>query len=213
MKPQAKGPEKGVAQYFECPVCGYLSPEPRFASGEAACPVCHAEAHPRRSFPSDRLRRLDDRIRRYREDGEYEIVVILVAAFLEALIEDLLDRILKAHGADLQVRRVVLDTQRAIGGRLGRLFPHLTGTEFEEAAADLGYRDFPRRWRQMREARNAFIHDSPFNGVRESLDEGMARQAMELLDQSYPLFVSSNNRFVAERRAHPPHGQGSAEPL
>jgi hypothetical protein len=52
----------------------------------------------------------------------------------------------------------------------------------------------------MREARNAFIHDSPFNGARESLDASMAAQAMLLLDQAYLLFVLMNNRFVADER-------------
>jgi hypothetical protein len=91
-----------------------------------------------------------------------------------------------------------MDTQRSIGVRIGKMFPSLTGEEFEEAAAELGYRDFPYRWRQMREARNAFIHDSPFNGAQESLVPSMGDDAMGLLDQSYRLFVSLNNRFVVD---------------
>lgn len=127
--------------------------------------------------------------------------MILVAAFLEAILEDIIDRILVAHGADVTVREVVLDGQRAIGGRIGRLFPHLTGEQFEEAAAELGYRDFPVRWREVRAARNAFIHDSPFSGPRETIDAPMAEQAMELLGQAYRLFVLINNRFVADTHA------------
>jgi hypothetical protein len=92
---------------------------------------------------------------------------------------------------------MVMDTQRAIGQRIGKVFPALAGEEFEDAAEELGYREFPRRWRTMREARNAFIHDSPFGSPRERLDAGMAEDAMELLDQAYRLFVLLNNRFVA----------------
>jgi hypothetical protein len=99
------------------------------------------------------------------------------------------------------VREVVLDGQRAVGGRIGRLFPHLTGEQFEEAAAELGYSDFPARWREVRAARNAFIHDSPFNGPQESIDAAMAEQSMELLGQAYRLFVLINNRFVADTDA------------
>ncbi len=157
----------------------------------------------RRGFPTERLRRLDSRIRRYQAEGESEIVVILVAAFLEAILEDIIDRILAARGADVMIRSVVLDGQRAIGGRIGRLFPQLVGEQFEEVAEELGYRDFPRRWRDVREARNAFIHDSPFHGPQETLDAETAVEAMRLLDQAYKLFVQINNLFVANNREHP----------
>jgi len=186
--------------YFECPECGLLSANARFGSGEQLCPACGAPGDGRRTFPTDRLRRLDARIRRYHAEEEWEIVVILVETFLEAVLEDIIDRILIARGADVAVREVVLDGQRAIGGRIGRLFPHLTGEEFETAAAEMGFREFPYKWRELRQARNAFIHDSPFRGPRETLDENMANQAMTLLDQAYKVFVLINNRFVAEKR-------------
>jgi len=184
--------------YWECPQCGYLSGSPKFLDLEHPCPHCHATGKARRTFPTDRIRRLDERIRTYEKQGDSEVVVILVMAFLEAVLEDVLDRIMAAHGADLRLRRTVMDTQRSIGVRIGKVFPTLAGEEFEEAASELGYRDFPKRWRQMREARNAFIHDSPFNGPQETLNLQMATDAMELLDQAYRLFVLMNNRFVAD---------------
>ncbi|GAB4286664.1 MAG: hypothetical protein Kow0067_10720 [Coriobacteriia bacterium] len=185
--------------YWECPECGFLSGDPAFLDAEHPCPICGASGgEERRRFPTDRIRRLDARIRAYHADGDAEIVVILVATFLEAILEDILDRIMDAHGADLHMRRMVMDTQRSIGLRIGKVFPTLTGEEFEDAAAELGYREFPRRWRTMREARNAFIHDSPFNGARETIDPAMAAEAMELLDQAYRLFVLMSNRFVAD---------------
>lgn len=187
--------------YWECPVCGFLTDDPRFADPASPCPHCSKTDGERRQFPAERLRRLDSRIRQYEGDGEYEIVVILVAAFLEAILEDILDRIMSAHGADVALRGSVLDAVRAIGGRIGRLFPDLTGEEFEQATAELGFRDFPKRWRRLREARNAFIHDSPFRGPQETLDEEDAAEAMDLLDQAYRLFVSMNNRFVADGRS------------
>lgn len=190
----------GPPTYHECPACGLLSADTAFGEGRAACPECGAREPSPRTFPTARLRRLDLRIRGYHSEGEWEVVVILVETFLEAILEDIIDRILDAHGADVAVRSVVLDGQRAIGARIGRLFPHLTGEEFEEVAAELGYRDFPHRWRQIREARNAFIHDSPFRGPQETLDEATARDAMRLLDQAYRLFVLINNRFVADGR-------------
>lgn len=192
------GPTGSAPVFFECPACGFLSADQRFGSGETPCPICKSPGDGRRTFPPSRLRRLDERIRHYHAEGESEIVVILVAAFLEAILEDIIDRILTARGADLKVREVVLDGQRAIGARVGRLFPHLTGEQFEEAAAELGYREFPKRWRDVRAARNAFIHDSPFRGPQETLDAAMASEAMDLLDQAYKLFVLMNNRFVAE---------------
>ncbi len=193
-----KGHAEAAPHYHECPECGYLSADPRFGSGEKPCPYCKAEGGERREFPAERLRRLDGRIRAYHDESESEIVVILVETFLEALLEDIIDRILIARGADVKVREIVLDGQRAIGGRIGRLFPHLTGESFEDAAAEMGFRDFPYRWRQMRQARNAFIHDSPFRGPQERLDKDMAADAMLLLDQAYKLFVLINNRFVAD---------------
>ena len=187
--------------YFECPECGFLSADPQFGVGEIECPYCGAETDSRRTFPTKRLRKLDGRIRHYHDDGESEIVVILVAAFLEAILEDIIDRILAAHGADVTVREVVLDGQRAVGARIGRLFPHLTNEQFEDAAAELGYEDFPARWREVRAARNAFIHDSPFKEPQERIDARMAEQSMQLLDQAYRLFVLINNRFVADTHA------------
>jgi rubredoxin len=187
--------------YWECPDCGYLSGDPDFKDSEHACSFCRLQGEPgaeRRTFPTDRIRRLDARIRGYHRDGDHEIVVILVAALLEALLEDILDRIMKAHGADLPVRRMLMDTQRSIGVRIGKIFPSLTGEEFEDAAAELGYRDFPYRWREMRGVRNAFIHDSPYNGTNETIKPSMGTGAMELLDQAYRLFVLLNNRFVAD---------------
>jgi hypothetical protein len=191
-------PATSAPLFWECPDCGYLSPEETFADPATRCPLCGRTDGARRMFPPDRQRMLDERIRAYLADGESEIVVILSAALLEALLEDILDRIMSAHGADVAIRGTILDTMRAIGGRIGKLFPELTGTEFEEAAAELGYRDFPKRWRRLREARNAFIHDTPYRDVQESLNEDTAIDAMRLLDQAYVLFVSLNNRFVAD---------------
>ena len=87
-----------------------------------------------------------------------------------------------------------------MGQRIGKLFPALTGEQFEDAAAELGFREFPRRWRALRAERNAFIHDSSFEGAREELTEATANEAMTLLDQGYRLFVMINNRFVANGR-------------
>lgn len=204
MKHKKPVPATGTPTFYECPTCGSLLDDQAFEDGRRACLICGATVAagaPRRTFPTDRLRRLDSRIRTYHAEGENEIVVILVAAFLEAILEDIIDRILIGHGADLPVRRAVLDSQRAIGGRISKLFPQLTGHEFEDVAAELGFRDFPRRWRDMREARNAFIHDSPFHGAKETLDAHMANQAMQLLDQAYQLFVLMTNRFVADGRS------------
>lgn len=189
----------GIAPtYWECATCGYLSGDPRFLDPEHPCPGCGATGVERRRFPSDRVRRLDGRIRSYQQQGDGEIVVILVMTLLETILEDILDRMMDAHGADLKVRRMIMDSQRSIGVRIGKVFPSLAGEEFEEAAAELGYRDFPKRWRSMREARNAFIHDSPFGRPRERLDDQMGQDAMVLLDQAYRLFVLLNNRFVAD---------------
>ena len=151
----------------------------------------------RRPFPTDRLRRLDSRVRHYYEEQEHEIVVILVAAFLEAALEDIIDRMLISRGAELPVRRLVLDGERGIGGRLAHVFPRLTTGSFENVAEGLGFEDFPVEWRAMRQARNAFIHDSPFHGPQETLDAGLAHKAVILLDQTYLLFACINNAFVA----------------
>lgn len=184
--------------YWECAACGFLSADPAFADGTSVCPACGAQGGDRRQFPPPRLRRLDTRIRRYRSDGESEIVVILAATFLESLIEDILSRIMEAQGASVRLQATVLDTQRAVGQRIGKLFPALTGMQFEDAAAELGFRDFPRRWRSLRAERNAFIHDSSFEGAREELTDATANEAMTLLDQGYKLFIMINNRFVAD---------------
>jgi hypothetical protein len=194
----AKKPAGSAPQFWECPDCGHLSQDPAFAHSSAPCPLCGRSDGVRRTFPPDRQRMLDERIRAYYADGESEIVVILSAALLEALLEDILDRIMAAHGADVAIRGLVLDTMRAIGGRIGKLFPELTGTEFEDAAAELGYRDFPKRWRSLRAVRNAFIHDTPYRDVTESLDKDTALGAMQLLDQAYELFVSLTTEFVAD---------------
>lgn len=148
-------------------------------------------------FPSDRIRRVDARIRRYHTEGEHEIVVILVATFLETLLEDMLARIMAAEGASVKLRAGVLDTQRSVGQRLGRLFPTLVGEQFEVAAAKAGAPDFPKHWRTLRAERNAFIHDAAFDGQKESLSHATAEDALRLLDQAYALFVHINNRFVA----------------
>jgi hypothetical protein len=179
-----------------------LSGDARVGRGEIPCTACGTAAQVRpKLFPPDRQRRLDARIRRYHQEGDYEIVVILAATFLETLLEDVLARIMEAHGADVKLRAAVLDTQRSIGQRIGKLFPTLTGNQFEDAAAELGFRDFPYRWRRIRTERNAFIHDSAFEGPREELSETTAAEAMALLDQAYQLFVLINNRYVADGRS------------
>jgi rubredoxin len=183
--------------FWECPVCGFLSADVRFGGDAIPCPSCGAPPDGRRVFPGERVRHLDDRIRRYHAEQENEIVVILVATFLETILEDILQRIMAGHGADTTIQAAVLDSQRAVGQRIGRLFPALTGSVFEDAADKLGYRDFPHRWRELRATRNAFIHDAPFEPDAELLDRRAADKAMGLLDQSYRLFVGLNNRFVA----------------
>lgn len=190
--------------YWECPGCGFLSDDPRVGAGDKACPGCSLDDTERRQFPPERLRRLHVRINRYHADGDYEIVVILGATFLESLLEDILARIMEAHGADVKLRELVLDTQRSIGQRIGKLFPTLTGQQFEDAVAEAGFAEFSRRWRRLRTERNAFIHDSTFEGPREELTLETADEAMVLLDQAYKVFVLINNRFVADghHRSH-----------
>lgn len=191
--------------YWECPGCGYLSDDPSVGSGERTCPGCSLDDTERRQFPPERLRRLHVRINRYHADGDHAIVVILGATFLESVLEDILSRIMEAHGADVKLRELVLDTQRSIGQRIGKLFPTLTGHQFEDAVAAAGFAEFPRRWRVLRTERNAFIHDSTFEGPREELTRETAEEAMALLDQAYRVFVVINNRFVADGR-HDRHG-------
>jgi hypothetical protein len=197
IQPAAKAPT-----FWECPACSYLSSERSFASEGAPCPGCASTDEPRRQFPPDSQRLLDERIRGYYREGETQITVILAAALLEALLEDILDRIMAAHGADIAIRGTLLDSVRAIGTRISRLFPDLTGVEFEDAASEAGYRDFPKRWRSVRTIRNAFIHDTPYRDVEGSLDAGTATESMLLLDTAYTLFVSINNTFVADGRTH-----------
>jgi hypothetical protein len=183
--------------YWECDACGYLSHDPAFSDVAKHCPACGSATGVRRMFPPDRMRRVDARIRRYHVDGESEVVVILAATFLESLLEDMLARIMAAEGASVQLRAAVLDTLRSVGQRLGKLFPTLTGVQFEDAAAEAGLPEFPRRWRALRSERNAFIHDAAFEGAREQLGDASAKEALALLDQAYRLFVRINNRFVA----------------
>jgi hypothetical protein len=99
------------------------------------------------------------------------------------------------------VQEVVMDSQRSVGQRLSRLFPALTGEQFEDAAVESRCRDFPHRWRKLREVRNSFIHDAPFTATPSEVERGHAAEAMALLDDAYHLFVLINNRFVAEERA------------
>jgi len=208
--PTSRGPALvETPLYRECPACGYISTDAEFASGARRCPRCDTAGDSWRTFPAERIRRIDERIRRYHGDGEHEIVVILVATFLETLLEDMLARIMAAEGASVKLRAGVLDTQRSVGQRLGKLFPTLTGEQFEVAAEKAGRIDFPKRWRRLRAERNAFIHDAAFEGERESLSVETAAEALHLLDSAYALFVHINNRFVAgekhRRRADGPH--------
>lgn len=215
MSSNAPTPASKAPVFWQCPSCGFLSQDPAFADAADVCPECRAIDGERRQFPPDGQRRLDERIRSYVRDREWEITVILAAALLEALLEDILDRIMAAHGADMAIRATLLDTVRTIGTRISRLFPDLTGVEFDEAASELGFRDFPRRWRKIREVRNAFIHDTPYRDVQEAIGEDAATQAVVLLDEAYRLFAMLNNRFVADgrhrsgERAHVSlHGEG-----
>jgi len=97
-------PEHDAPTYRECPVCGHLSAKAAFISGQANCPECGSPGDGRRPFPAERIRRVDARIRRYHGDGEHEVVVILVATFLETLLEDMLARIMAAEGATVKLR-------------------------------------------------------------------------------------------------------------
>ena len=95
----------------------------------------------------------------------------------------MLARIMAAEGASVKLRAGVLDTQRSVGQRIGKLFPTLTGEQFEVAAEKAGHAEFPRRWRELRAERNAFIHDAAFEGQRESLSIETAAEALRLLDR------------------------------
>jgi hypothetical protein len=196
--PNAADPAKAAPQFWECPSCGYISRDPSFADAKTLCPLCQTPDGLRRPFPPDRQRQLDARIRGYFAEGEWAIVVMLSAALMEALLEDILDRIMAAHGADVPIRSTVLDQVRAVGARIGKLFPELTGEEFEDATAEAGKGDFSKRWRKLREMRNAFIHDTPYRDVQAEMDRAAAAEGMALLDSAYDLFVHLNNRFVAD---------------
>ncbi len=191
--------KNGTPRYWECLPCGYLSNDPRVGSGEVPCPVCGtADTGERRAFPPERQKRLDARIRAYHADGDFEIVVILVATFLETLLEDILSRIMESQGATSRLVETVLDSTRSIGSRLSKIFPTLTGAQFDDVVAESGFREFPRRWRRLRAERNAFIHDSAFEGPKEEITRASAVEAMELLGQAYKVFVHINNRFVVD---------------
>lgn len=195
------GTHRSYAPVFhECPECFTLIAEPEFADGSRPCPRCEATGPSRKAVPAHRLRRFDERVRGYHRDGEHEIVVILVSTLLETIFEDILARMMQACGAETRVIALVLDTERSVGMRLGKLFPTLAGHTFESIAAELGYGEFPRRWRDLRGIRNAFIHGESFDNPRETLDAHAACEAMALLDQAYDLFVLINNRFVADGR-------------
>lgn len=184
----------------ECPVCLFLLADHDYADGTKPCRNCGTTSGSRKAIPAVRLRRFDERVRGYAREHEHEIVVILVSTLLETIFEDILARMMQASGADTKVIALVLDTERSVGLRLGKLYPTLAGESFEDIAAELGYNDFPHRWRQMRAARNAFIHGESFDSPRETLDAAAADEAMALLDQAYELFVLINNRFVADGR-------------
>ena len=183
--------------YRECPACGYISAEHGFVEGVRRCPHCDSTGDSRRTFPAERIRRIDERIRRYHVEGEHEIVVILVATFLETLLEDMLARIMAAEGASVKLRAGVLDTQRSVGQRIGKLFPTLTGEQFEVAAEKAGQAEFPA----------AGVGCGP-NATRSSTTPRSRASASRcrsrplprrcrLLDSAYALFVHINNRFVA----------------
>ena len=148
----APKPVPDAPLYRECPACGYISAEKGFVAGTRRCPHCQAAGDSRRTFPAERIRRIDERIRRYHDEGEHEVVVILVATFLETLLEDMLARIMAAEGASVKLRAGVLDTQRSVGQRIGKLFPTLTGEQFEVAAEKASLAEFPQRWRRLRAA-------------------------------------------------------------
>lgn len=196
-------PAEEAPLYWECSSCGYLSADASDVSAGGHCPECSLEEAERRQYPAERLRKLDARIRRYHKDGEYEIVVILAMTFLETMLEDILSRVMEARGADVSLRALVLDSQRSIGQRIGKLFPTLAGEQFEDVAAQIGYRDFPYRWRQLRATRNAFIHDSAFEGPQEQINRATATESMRLLDEAYRVFVLIHNRYVAQRVTGP----------
>ena len=150
--------------YRECPVCGYISSEHGFVDGSRPCPRCSTPGDSRRTFPAERIRRLDERIRSYQTQGDDEIVVILVMT----LPRDDSRGHPRPHDGRTRrgpeaARRVIWIASARSASASARSSRTLAGEEFEEAAAELGYRDFPKRWRPMREARNAFIHDSPFD--------------------------------------------------
>jgi hypothetical protein len=199
------GAPTGPPTLYECQTCLYISGEVKHARGEAPCPACGTVSSSWRRMPAERLRRFDERIRHHHREHDSEVVVILVSTFLETVMEDLLARMMQAQGAGSKVIALVLDTERSVGARIGKLFPTLATESFEDVAAHLGYRDFPHRWRQLRSARNAFIHGESFDDPRETLDRRTACEAMELLDQAYELFILVNNRYVAnggtQRRA------------
>ena len=193
----AAAPRPGPPTLYECQTCLHITEDVRYARGEAPCPACHTVSASWRKMPAERLRRFDERIRHHHAGGDSEVVVILVSTFLETVLEDLLARMMQAQGAGSKVIALVLDTERSVGQRIGKLFPTLAGESFEEVAAHLGYRDYPHRWRQLRAARNAFIHGESFDDPRETLDHRTACEAMDLLDQAYELFILVNNRYVA----------------
>ena len=137
---------------------------------------------------------------RYHGEGENEIVVILVAAFLEAILEDIIDRILVGHGADLPVRRAVLDTQRAIGGAhrrsSSRSSPATSSRTSPPSSASATSRTAGARCAR-RATRSSTTRRSTARARRST--RTMAAQAMQLLDQALPA-VRRDEQPVRRRR-------------
>ena len=110
----------------------------------------------------------------------------------------MLARIMAAEGASVKLRAGVLDTQRSVGQRIGKLFPTLTGEQFEDAAAEAGLPRVPAPVaRAAHRAQRLHPRRRLRRPARDRSSQQTAEEALHLLDQAYALFVLINNRFVA----------------
>ena len=96
--------------YWECVTCGFLSHDPAFADVARHCPACGSASALGGSSPPSDFAESTSASAATTPTASHEVVVILVATFLESLMEDMLARIMAAEGASVQLRAAVLDT-------------------------------------------------------------------------------------------------------
>ena len=180
---------------IRCPKCNKIIVGDKIdlTATRTPCPECGDVGSVRELWPRIDILSLTDDVDLSSLDDEQALPIkaILYVSVFDFLFEDFLSQLLLKMGMTPIMVEVCMESTDSFSDRLG-LFRKITGQKFKDFEERKGFKEFGKKFRELKEQRNNFVHKT-FSHNFSSLTEHF-----EIVERGMlPLFVALNNDFLA----------------